>query len=396
MGSVMLTVLVNDREYETEFQVVDTTFPITGDGILGNPFLKNNQMIIDVSKGVMMSSTDVVSTIPPRSEMIISVKVDDKNVTEQQTILVHAQEISKNILCANVLNLVKNQEILLNVMNATEEPQTITAPKLSELSHEIFDVVTINSIQTTEVPKNKFDRIQLIKDAIKCDHMNREEKETIEQLCSEFSDIFFLEGDKIRCTEATMHEIKTPGVTQPIYQRPYRLPYSQKAEIEKQVEQLIQDEIVSPSESPWNAPLLTVPKKADSSGSKKYRVVVDFRKLNSLTAGDAFPMPDVTSILDQLGKAKYFTCLDMVSGYHQIPVHLNDKEKTAFSTDKGHYEFNRMCFGLKGAPATFQRLMNRVLQGINGYRTFVYLDDIIVVSSTLKEHMKQFVKFLQD
>lgn len=157
------------------------------------------------------------------------------------------------------------------------------------------------------------------------------------------------------------------------------------------MEQLVRDEIISPSESPWNAPLLIVPKKEDSLGMKKYRVVVDFRKLNNLTVGDAFPMPDVTSILDQLGKAKYFTCLDMASGYHQIPIHPNDKEKTMFSMDKNHYEFNRMCFGLKGAPATFQRL-NRVLQGINGYRTFVYLDDIIIVSSTLQEHIKQLRK----
>lgn len=79
----------------------------------------------------------------------------------------------------------------------------------------------------------------------------------------------------------------------------------------------------------------------------------------------------------------------MASGYHQIPIHPKDREKTAFSTDKGHYEFNRMCFGLNGAPVTFQRLMNRVLQEINKYIAFVYLDDIIVISQTLAEHIKQ-------
>lgn len=113
MGSVMLTVIINDIEFETEFQVVNTAFPITGDGILGNPFLKNNQMIIDVGKGELVTPTDVVTTIPPRSEMIISIKVDDKEITEQQTILVHAQEITKNVLCANILNSIKNQEILI-------------------------------------------------------------------------------------------------------------------------------------------------------------------------------------------------------------------------------------------------------------------------------------------
>lgn len=190
MGSVMLAVIVNGKEYEAEFQVVDATFPVTGDGILGIPFLKDNQMIIDVGKGELMTSTDVSSTIPPRSEMIVSVKVDDEDITEQQTILIHAQELSKTILCANVLNSVKNKNILLNVMNATEEPQTLAVPKLSQLSHEIFDVITINNVQTTKIPQNKYNRIQLIKDAIKCNHMNAEEKEAIENLCSEFSDIF--------------------------------------------------------------------------------------------------------------------------------------------------------------------------------------------------------------
>lgn len=389
MGSTMLTVLIDGRKYSTEFQVVNASFPITGDGILGNPFLKDNQMIVDIGKGELTVATDVVSTIPPHSEMIISVKVDDENITEQQTVLVHAQEINQKIRCASVLNTVKNQKILFNVMNATEEPQTLTISKLSELSHEVFDVVTINSIQTIGIPKSKCNRIQFIKEALRCNHMNLEEKEAIEELCSKFSDIFYLDGDKISCTSVIKHEIKTPESAQTIFQRPYRLPYSQKMEIEKQVKQLEKDNIITPSDSPWNAPLLVIPKKADASGENKYRVVVDFRKLNNITIGDAFPMPDVTTILDQLGKAKYFTCLDLASGYHQVQIHPQDRQKTAFSTDSGHYEFQRMCFGLKGAPATFERLMNRVLQGINGFKAFVYLDDIVVISTTLVEYITQ-------
>ncbi|KAL4100717.1 hypothetical protein QTP88_020751 [Uroleucon formosanum] len=365
LGSTVLTIEINDKTYETEFQVVDNSFPITEDGILRNPFLKDNEVIINVGKGEITTPTDNVCTIPARSEVIVSVEVGNEDLAEQQIILVHAQEINKKILCANVLNTIKNQEILINVMNPTEGPQTLTTLKLSNLAHEVFDIIKINSISTNTIPENKENRIQLIKDAIKWDHMNREEKEAMEHLCNEFSDIFFLEGDKIRPTEAVIHEIKTPGVSQPIYQRSYRLPYAQKAEIDKQVDHLIQDGIISPSESPWNAPLLMVPKKVDSTGNKKYRVVVNLRKLNNLTVGDAFPMPDITSILDQLGKTKYFFCLDMASSYHQIAIHPDDKEKTAFSTDKGHFEFNRI------------------------YRAFVYLENIIVISSTLQEHINQ-------
>lgn len=389
LGSTILTVVINDKTYETEFQVVDTSFPITGDGILGIPFLKENNIIIDVSKGEITSTAKQNNIIPARSEVIIPIQVDSQDPLEKQIILIHAQELGKNILCSNTINNAKNGQILISVINPTEDIQTIRTPKLSEISHEIFDTISINTVKTSEISKNPHNRINLLKEALRCNHMNLEEKEAIKELCSEFSDIFYLDGDKISCTSIIKHEIKIPESAQPIFQRPYRLPYSQKTEIEKQVKQLEKDNIITPSDSPWNVPLLVIPKKSDASGENKYRVVVNFRKLNSITIGDAFPMPDVTTILDQLGKARYFTCLDMASGYHQVPIHPQDKQKTAFSTDSGHYEFQRMCFGLKGAPATFQRLINRVLQGINGFKAFVYLDDIVVISTTLVEHITQ-------
>lgn len=274
-------------------------------------------------------------------------------------------------------------------MNPTEEPQKISIPKLSDLSHEVFDIVLINYTRKIEPCIDTGNRIQILKNSLRTDHMNQEEKTTIQELCSEYSDIFYLEGDKINCTESVQHEIKIPNSSQPIYQKLYLLPYSQRKEISEQIKQLEQNDIIRHSDSPWNAPLLVVPKKTDATEKKKYIIVVDFRKLNNLTIGDAFLMPDITSILDQLGKAKYFSCLDLASGYHQIPIHPKDMEKTAFSTSEGHYEFKRMCFGLKGAPATFQRLMNRVLSGINGSRAFVYLDDIIVVRTTMEEHVNR-------
>ncbi|VVC39111.1 Aspartic peptidase domain,Zinc finger, CCHC-type [Cinara cedri] len=293
LGSTTLNVSINNKVYETEFHVVNSNFPINGDGILGNPFLKDNQMLIDVGKEELIFKADSTTTIPARHEMIIPIQFDVQDLSEQLNILIHAQKLGKNILCGNILNIVKHNQVLINVINPTEENQVIPIPKLSDLSHEIFDIVSMDNIQTSKANVNTENRIQLLKNTLKYDHMNAEEREVILDLCSEFSNIFYLEGDQMTCTNAMQHEIKSPGVTQPIHQKPYRLPYAQKREIAKQVGEMQRDGIITSSDSPWNAPLLVVPKKSDVFGEKKYRVVMDFRKLNSITVGDAFPMPNI-------------------------------------------------------------------------------------------------------
>jgi hypothetical protein len=127
-----------------------------------------------------------------------------------------------------------------------------------------------------------------------------------------------------------------------------------------------------------------VPKKADASGKKKWRIVVDFRKLNDVAIGDSFPIPVISEILDTLGKSKYFSTIDCARGFLQVPVKLADQAKTAFSIREGNFQYKRMPFGFKGAPATFQRLMNTALSGIQRIRCLVYMDDIVVFGENLK------------
>ena len=140
--------------------------------------------------------------------------------------------------------------------------------------------------------------------------------------------------------------------------------------------------------------MLIIPKKLDHTGKRKYRVVIDFRLLNEKTVGDAYPLPNITEILDQLGKARYFTVFDLASGFHQIELDPDDRSKTAFSFLNGHYEYIRMPMGLKNSPATFQRLMDQVLLGLQGVEAFIYLDDIVVYAEDLKEHGKKVRRLL--
>lgn len=108
--------------------------------------------------------------------------------------------------------------------------------------------------------------------------------------------------------------------------------------------------------------------------------------------GDNYPLPNIIDILDQLGSAKYFSVFDLAFVFHQIPMPANDAINTAFSTPFGHYEFERIPFGLKNAPATFQRLMDKVLSGLYGTELFVYFDNIVIYSSSLTEHAHKFNK----
>ncbi|KAK9296901.1 hypothetical protein QLX08_009211 [Tetragonisca angustula] len=149
---------------------------------------------------------------------------------------------------------------------------------------------------------------------------------------------------------------------------------------------MLDKEIIEHSDSPFNASVWVVPKKTDASGKQKWRIVIDFRKLNEITDQDAYPLPNPDDILHHLGNAKFFSALDLSSGFHQIPMHPDSKKYTAFSTSDGHFQYNRMPYGLKNAPATFQRMMDTALRGLIDRHCFVYLDDIIIFGNTIEEH----------
>lgn len=145
---------------------------------------------------------------------------------------------------------------------------------------------------------------------------------------------------------------------------------------------MLESGVCSPSNSPWASPIVLVPKKDGS-----IRFCIDYRKLNSLTVRDVNPLPRIDDCLAALGGNKYFSTLDLVSGYWQINMAEEDKEKTAFITPSGLYEFNVLPFGLTNAPATFQRYMDTVLAGLKWQCLLVYLDDICVYSNTFEKHL---------
>ncbi|XP_050462030.1 uncharacterized protein LOC126857007 [Cataglyphis hispanica] len=238
------------------------------------------------------------------------------------------------------------------------------------------------------------DRASAVMQLLRLEHLNSEESDNVKSLIINHSDRFHLPDDSLGATNATQHSIPTTDEI-PIHTKQYRFPPVHKNEINKQVNELLFNDLIEYSTSPYNSPVWIVPKKPDSQGNKRWRMVIDYRSLNEKTIGDAYPLPNITDILDQLGSAKYFSVLDLASGFHQIPMASKDAPKTAFSTPYGHYQFKRMPFGLKNAPATFQRLMDNVLSGLQGNELFVYMDDIVIYARSLKEHEPDKCEFLR-
>lgn len=193
---------------------------------------------------------------------------------------------------------------------------------------------------------------------------------------------FKLMGNSVGCTHLIEHEIIVDSPA--IKQRYYPVSPVVQKQINEELEKLLDLGIIEPSTSAWSSPIILVSKKEGG-----YRFCVDFRKLNQVTKKDAYPLPYVSTILDRLKGARFLSSLDIKSAYYQIPLKSNSKEYTAFTVPgKGLYHFKRLCFGLTNAPACWQRLIDRVLGADLEENVFVYLDDIIIISSSFEQHME--------
>jgi hypothetical protein len=180
-----------------------------------------------------------------------------------------------------------------------------------------------------------------------------------------------------------------PGAPPP-FRPTYRLSPVEQAEVKSKLTDLLEKGLVEPSTSPYGAPILFVGKKDGS-----LRMVQDYRYLNKITIKNRYPLPRIDDLLDSICGMKYFTSLDLTSGYYQIRITEEDVPKTAFRTPFGLYQFKVLTFGLTNAPATFQSVMNDMLRPYVGKFVVVYLDDILIFSKTAEEHLSHLRQVLQ-
>ncbi|KAJ0705064.1 putative nucleotidyltransferase, Ribonuclease H [Helianthus annuus] len=200
-------------------------------------------------------------------------------------------------------------------------------------------------------------------------------------IVSEYPDVFPEELPGLPPNREVEFRIHLIPDTTPIAKAPYRLAPTEMLELKKQLDELLSKGFIQPSSSPWGAPVLFVKKKDGSM-----RMCIDYRELNKVTIKNRYPLPRIDALFYQLQGARYFSKIDLRSGYHQLKVQEEDIPKTAFRTRSGHYEFTVMPFGLTNAPATFMDMMNRICKPYLDKFVIVFIDDILIYSKSQKEH----------
>ncbi|KAI2649246.1 Retrovirus-related Pol polyprotein from transposon 17.6 [Labeo rohita] len=215
------------------------------------------------------------------------------------------------------------------------------------------------------------------------DHLSAAQKTELNHLVSQFSVFSAHPGQ----TNIIQHDIRTPpGVI--VRQRPYRVPEARRQAIEDEISEMLKLGVIKPSRSAWSSPIVMVPKPDGT-----LRFCNDFRRLNEVSEFDGYPMPRVDELLERLGRAQFITTLDLTKGYWQVLLTTSAKEKTAFSTPSGHWQYRTLPFGLHGAPATFQRMMDIILRPHQSYAA-AYLDDVVIHSETWQDHLERLRRVL--
>ena len=278
-----------------------------------------------------------------------------------------------------VTTVSKHRKVPFLICNNTNKTFTLNRGNVvayaEEVSGKCLSLAEINS--SSDLSDNSDDdRMVSIAD------VPDEYRTKLNKVLQDNEDLFAATDMQLGRTDAIAMKIDT-GDHPPIRQKPYRTPLTQRAVVDKAIEDMLQAKVIRPSNSSWSFPILLVPKK---NGEKRF--CVDYRKLNQITKNYVWPLPHIDDILASLKGSTIFSSLDLKSGYWQIPIDERDKEKTAFVCHSGLFEWNSMPYGLSNSPSVFAELMTHVLQGINGKFAMAYLDDIVIFSPTVEDHIQ--------
>lgn len=445
MGVTYGRIKLENQSLTAKFQIIDKTFKLNADGLLGMDFLDywhaNLNLFRDEISLLLPPYHEIYEpTNKSRQELINRGQADMSNPyrshqeinryyyhENDETKKEHLKAIATKQI-SNSKNDTDNQEIQRSMENkqiqninefellsSEELPDDYFFPRgkkqifrIQVNNQDLFNYSRLHNLYEINDPEDILfeyktkengtpstlstnfnepqQRIKYILENMDLKHCNDIEKNLAQRICTTYHENFYLDGDKLTHTEVTKHRIHIKPGTTPIYTRQYRLPETQRREVDKQLKEMEKNNIIEPSNSAWNSPVILVKKKENAQGEQKFRLVVDFRKLNNVTQTQNFPIPLIDEILDNLDGCKYFTTLDLHAAFHQIILHEDDRDYTSFSTGNFKYRWTRMPMGLTSAPLTWQYAINTIFFDLIGKNLYIYLDDLLIATVTIEEH----------
>lgn len=325
-----------------------------------------------------VSLLDTVS-IPPRHELVTSGRINEFCNDIHGIGIIEPTENFNKALVGRTLTTA-GENVPIRLMNPLNE---------SVVVHRGTVVGQFEQVESSPVQQEReYDKTMTLPKPMQellnqaSENLNESQTQSVHKALTEYGDVFALTDKDLGRTDVILHEIDTDNA-KPVKQRLRRLPHYAVEEADRQVEDMLNRGIVEPSNSPWAAGVVLVKKKDNT-----LRFCVDYRALNALTTKDAYPLPKIDETLDSLSGASWFSTLDLRTGYWQVGLDPKDKPKTAFITRKGLFQFRVLPFGLCNAPATFERLMETVLSGLQWDICLIYIDDVIVYGKTFEEALE--------
>ena len=329
---------------------------------------------------ILLTDDDIV--IPAKNEavFIARIKGDSLPTGIIGTTDYCTQAVATGLLAGKTLTTVKDNKVYHTVANVTDTDIMLKKGarigKFVALSGHDRMIDMKHTDNTVELQRHTDSKIQQqtyqpsTEINLDAQHLTDAQQALINTTVNDYADVFVAPGGKLGFCDVIEHEIELQPGAKPFSQRAYRLPPKLKEEMQKQIDDLIAQDVIEPSTSPWGSPCFLVAKK-----SGDYRFVVDLRKLNSCIKIDAHPIPTVEESLDFIGAQSptYFSTLDLKSGFFQTPIKKESRGYTAFRTSSGLYQFKRSPMGLRNSSSFFQRLMENVFRGMTWRQVLIYI-----------------------
>lgn len=397
-GTIYLQVRIGSQLIKHWFRIVEN---IHNPVIIGTDILYTLQIQLDLFSDVIKKGEEILTPLIKQEKNIIIgrmsmiensvlqpqsislIKVDIKNLMdENKTFQIPSYAINSHCqIQKGVCKASKGKPIMIQVINYGRSPFILYKNQHIGIIQplEMAEIIATIELSVEDIIKQI--------DQLDFKLLNDQEDKIAKSLLKEFVDIFARNPKKPPTTIKTKHNVDT-GNHPPIKQKAFRVSRKEEDIIRKEISEMQENNIIRKSKSPWASPVVLVTKPDGST-----RFCVDYRKLNKITKKDVYPLPRIDETLERMKGMNYYSSIDLASGYWQVEMDEESKEKTAFICNVGLFEFNVMPFGLCNAPATFQRMMDEVIG--EAQVGLDYLDDVIIGSETFEKHIKDLKKLFE-